>query len=115
MKNLICISCPRGCHLYVDENNNFSVTGNSCPRGAEYGKTEVTNPVRTVTHTVKVKSETHPRSSCKTDKPVSKKIIFDVISEMNKIELIPPVKIGDVILKNVCGTDANVVATMNIQ
>ena len=41
MKNVICITCPKGCHLTVDEENGFAVTGNSCPRGAEYGKNEL--------------------------------------------------------------------------
>ena len=38
MKELICITCPRGCHLQVDDNLN--VTGNMCPRGAAYAKAE---------------------------------------------------------------------------
>ena len=45
MKELVCIVCPKGCRLSVDEENGFAVTGNSCPRGEEYGKrkkTEVT-------------------------------------------------------------------------
>ena len=46
MKELICITCPRGCHLQVDENLN--VTGNMCPRGAIYAKAELTHPVRMV-------------------------------------------------------------------
>ena len=40
MKELICITCPRGCHLKVDE-ENMTVTGNSCNRGKEYGLNEV--------------------------------------------------------------------------
>ena len=54
MKELICIVCPRGCHLTVDENNDYAVSGNFCKRGEKYGKAEVTNPVRVVTSTVKV-------------------------------------------------------------
>ena len=41
MKELICIVCPKGCHLKVDEENGCAVTGNGCPRGAEYGKNEL--------------------------------------------------------------------------
>ncbi len=41
MKELICIVCPKGCHLQVDEQNDYQVFGNSCPRGAEYGKNEL--------------------------------------------------------------------------
>ena len=36
MKELICITCPKGCHLKVDE-ETFEVTGNGCEKGAEYG------------------------------------------------------------------------------
>ena len=35
MTELICITCPKGCHLRVDEEKGFAVTGNRCPRGAD--------------------------------------------------------------------------------
>lgn len=41
MKELICIVCPNGCHLRVDETGGCRVTGNACPRGEEYGRSEV--------------------------------------------------------------------------
>lgn len=114
MTDLICICCPKGCHLSVDEKNNFSVTGNSCPRGAEYGKSEVTHPVRVVTHTVKTTSKEHPRLSVKTNIPVPKEKIFDIIDALNKIQISTPVKIGDIIIKNVCETGSDIIATQNI-
>ena len=52
MKDLVCIVCPRGCRLTVDEAQDYKVTGNGCPRGAEYGRTELQNPTRTRTTTV---------------------------------------------------------------
>lgn len=54
MRELVCIVCPKGCRLRVDEENDFAVTGNSCPRGAQYGREECTNPTRVVTSTVAV-------------------------------------------------------------
>lgn len=57
VRELTCISCPLGCPLKVelDESGRVvSVTGNTCKRGEEYGKKEVTAPTRTVTSTVKV-------------------------------------------------------------
>ena len=51
MKQLICITCPKGCHLSVDEDNGYAVTGNSCPRGISYGQNELLHPVRVVTST----------------------------------------------------------------
>lgn len=48
MTELICIVCPKGCHLKVDEQNDYAVTGNGCKRGEAYGKKELTNPTRVV-------------------------------------------------------------------
>ena len=58
-KKLICIACPRGCALTVtidDATNIIAVSGNSCPKGAIYGKQEVLCPMRTLTTTVACKS-----------------------------------------------------------
>lgn len=116
MKELICIVCPRGCHLTVDENNGYAVTGNSCKRGEEYGKAEVTNPVRTVTSSVAVTNPTADDSRCpvKTNKSIPKALIFDVMKEIEKASVTAPVKIGDVVIKGICGTDADLVACKNI-
>ena len=60
MKELICIVCPRGCHLKVDEEHGWAVSGNSCEKGAEYGKIELTNPTRVITSTVEVAGRRTP-------------------------------------------------------
>ena len=130
MTELICITCPRGCHLTVDENNDYAVSGNFCKRGEEYGKAEVTNPVRVVTSTVAVDPKGREasentaagiedlnrpsRCSVKTSKAVPKALIFDVMKAIDAAEVHAPVRIGDVIIPNICGTDANLVATKNI-
>ena len=79
MKELICIVCPQGCHLKVDEENGCSVTGNSCPRGAEYGKMELTHPTRVVTSTVRCQGGLYPRCPVKTDRAVPKELVFDAM------------------------------------
>lgn len=114
MKELICIVCPRGCHLQVDEQNNYKVTGNFCPRGEVYGKAEVTNPTRTVTSTVRVSGGSHARCPVKTDRPIPKHLLFDAVALLSDIELKSPVRIGQVIAEHVCGTDANFIATRNV-
>lgn len=38
MKELICIVCPKGCHLHVDENEDYRVSGQGCARGANTEK-----------------------------------------------------------------------------
>lgn len=112
-RELICISCPKGCHLKVDE-EKLTVSGNSCPKGAEYGVNEVTNPVRIVTSTVKVSGGEVPVVSVKTEKAIPKGLIMKCMEEINKASISAPVKIGDVIIKNVLETGVDVVATKNV-
>lgn len=112
MTELICITCPRGCHLKVDENLN--VTGNMCPRGAIYAKAELTHPVRMVTSTVYISSLESSRVPVKTKDPIPKELIFKVMEEIDKTKVKAPIKIGDVVIKNILGTGVDVVATKNI-
>ena len=110
MKELICIVCPKGCHLKVDENNDYAVTGNGCPRGAEYGKAELTNPTRVVTSTVRIQGAALPRCPVKTNGAIPKGMIFDIMKALDEVSLTAPVTVGDVVIENVCGTGVNVVA-----
>ncbi len=101
----------------VDENNDYAVTGNGCPRGAEYGRAELTNPTRVVTSTVRCSGAALPRCPVKTDGVVPKGRIFDVMAALDGVELAAPVAVGQVVIENVCGTGVNVVAarTMKVQ
>lgn len=114
MKELICIVCPKGCHLTVDEEHDYAVTGNGCPRGAEYGRRELTAPTRVVTSTVRCTGAAHPRCPVKTDRPIPKALIFDAMAALDAVELHAPVRIGDLVLENVCGSGANFVVTRNL-
>lgn len=115
MQELICILCPRGCHLHIDEDNDYKVTGNACPKGEKYGREELLHPVRVVTSTVRTSSDTHPRLSVKTDKAIPKEDIFKAMALLDGIEVQPPIHVGQVIIDNILGTDANFVATRNIE
>ena len=112
MKELICITCPRGCHLKVDDNMN--VTGNFCPRGKTYAINELTHPVRVITSTVKLTGSVYPRVSVKSKDPIPKDKIFDVMKEINKVTLKTPVHIGDIAIKNVLGLNVDIIVTKNI-
>ena len=59
MKEVICTCCPKGCHLQVDEANDYKVTGNGCPNGIAYGKEELTHPTRIITSTVRAEGGLH--------------------------------------------------------
>lgn len=111
-KELTCIVCPRGCRLTIDDNLN--VTGNSCPRGAQYAKDEMTNPKRMITSIVRVKNRENLMASVKTSVSIPKGKIFDVMAEIEKVSVNAPVHIGDVVIKDVLGTGSDIVATKEI-
>lgn len=114
MKELICIVCPKGCHLKVDEENNYAVTGNGCPRGAEYGKMELTHPTRVVTSTVRCTGGSYPRCPVKTDRAIPKELMFKVMGALDEVSLTAPVRVGQVVVEGVCGTEANIVAARDV-
>lgn len=115
VKNLICIGCPLGCPLTVTiDGEDISVTGNTCPRGADYARKEILSPTRIVTSSVRVKDGTIARVSCKTKSDIPKGKIFDCVKALKDVEVVAPVKIGDVIVENVAGTGVNVIATKNV-
>lgn len=110
VRELTCIMCPMGCHLTVEkENNEIKVSGNGCNRGVVFAKEEISNPKRIVTTSVKTE---HGVKSCKTTTAVPKNMIFDVVKEIEKLRL-QKVKFGQVIIKNVLNTGADVVVTAN--
>ena len=114
MTELICIVCPKGCRLTVDEENDYLVTGNSCPRGEAYGKKELTAPTRTVTSTVAITGALHDRLPVKTAAEVPKNKVFDVVKALEKIAVSAPVRRGDVILTNAGDTGISVIATKDM-
>lgn len=111
MTELICIVCPKGCHLKVDEENGYSVTGNSCEKGAAYGKKELTNPTRVVTSTVRVDGGEKRRVSVKTNRDIPKGKMLEAVALLDTVCLTAPVHIGDVVLEDILGTGADFVAT----
>lgn len=113
-RKLTCIVCPKGCDLTVEldgEGNVVSVSGNTCPRGKDYAIAECTSPVRTVTSTVRCNDGAVV--AVKTSSPIPKSMIFDVMREINACCADDDVKIGDVVISNVLGTGADIVATSN--
>ena len=114
MKELVCIVCPKGCRLKVDEENNYTVTGNACPRGAEYGHNEIKNPTRVLTSTVKAKGGLYRRCPVKSDAPIPKGKLMEVVELLNHVELEAPISVGQVVISHPAGTEANIIATKDM-
>lgn len=113
-RNLTCIICPRGCSLTVEiENGNAKVVGNACPKGAEYGAQECLCPVRTVTSILRVSNREDTMVSVKTNVPVKKADIFNVMEVLKNTTVKAPVAAGDALLQDVFGAD--IIATKAVK
>lgn len=111
-KTLTCIECPIGCEIEVElvDGKVVSVKGNSCPRGKVYAEAEVVCPKRVVTSTVR--AENGEMIPVKTDRPVRKDAIFEVMQKINATTCKMPVVLGQVLVENICD-DANLVVAGN--
>ena len=111
-KNLTCIECPIGCAIEVEMEDGvvLSVKGNACPRGKLYAEAEVVCPKRVITSTVR--AENGEMIPVKTDKPVRKDAIFEVMQKINATSCKLPVALGDILVENIWD-DANLIVTGN--
>jgi CxxC motif-containing protein len=92
----------------------IKVDNTDCKKGKDYAYQELFKPVRIFTSTVFVKNGHLPLVSVRTDQPIPKRKIFEVMKIISRKKVIAPVKIGDIIIKNVVNTGANIIATKNV-
>ena len=111
-RELTCIVCPIGCSLVaeMEDGKVISVSGNTCPRGKVYAETECVAPMRTVTTTVRcIGGGILP---VKTDRTIPKEKVFDAMKIINNLHPVLPISAGDIIMKDVFGS--NIVAVKNM-
>lgn len=115
MKQLVCIGCPRGCRLTIDEKDGeYIVTGNTCPRGKEFAISEMTAPKRTICSTVKTSFSDVPVLPVRVSDDIPREKIFDVMREINAVTLKERIGRGDAVIKNVLGLGVDVIATSDL-
>ncbi len=113
VKNLggiICTICPNGCKIQVA--GDGTISGNLCKRGVEYALQEMKEPLRTLTSVVN--TEDGLMVPVKTDKPISLKSMKKAMEELNSLTLVLPIRLGDIIIKDIGETGANLVATASL-
>ena len=112
IKEITCIGCPMGCRINatLEDGKIVSLEGYSCNVGKKYAQEELTVPKRMGTALIRVEGSSQPLS-VKTSQPIEKSKIFDCLQEINARAAVLPVHIGDVLIKNVCGTPVDIIAT----
>lgn len=113
MKEMICIVCPRGCRLTMDEHGE--IHGNFCRRGAIYGKQEATAPMRILTTTVALYSESDIcRLPVMTAHEIPKEKMDAVIAALKDVKVKAPIRMRQVIVPNILDLGVDIVATKEV-
>ncbi len=109
----ICIVCPTSCPVSAEWNDTklLSIDHAQCKLAWAFIQDEIFDPRRTVTTTVLVEGADLPLVSVKTDVPVPKPVVMEVMDHLAGVVVHAPVGIGDVIVSDVLGTGSNIVAT----
>ena len=114
-KTYTCIVCPMSCRITVEEQDGkLSVSGNTCKRGYKYALNEHTSPKRMVTSTVKVENGVLRRLPVVSDSEILKEKIKECLKVIYEVSISAPIKYGDVIVENICGTGVNIIASRDI-
>ncbi len=99
-----------GCQLEAGVENGAAVyvTGNSCPRGKLYAENEVVRPLRVLTTSVRcVGGKMLP---VKTDKPIPRDMMLELMKVINNVHPKLPVSTGDIVIKDLF-EGVNLIAT----
>lgn len=113
----LCIGCPLGCRLEVHEDDQgeiVEVRGFSCRKGKIFAEREHTDPRRMVTTTVAVPNGRWARLPVHTSVEVPKGRVMDIVRHLRSVEVSAPIRMGDVVVVDVLGTGADVVASRDL-
>lgn len=115
VKDMICIVCPNGCALRAEETDGeVAVTGNKCPKGEEYAKSELLCPQRTLTTTVSTAFPERPVLPVRITGAIPKGELKNAMAEINKITVKTKLKCGDIIVNNFMNFGVDLVATDDV-
>ena len=117
-KYFCCTTCPLECKLTVnvDERGGFiAVVGNRCPRGENFARQELVMPLRVLTSTVRVAgSRTAALVPVRSDRAFDLAKHKQAVQELHGLRCRPPLRMGDVLLRDVAGTEAAIIATCDV-
>ena len=113
---LTCILCPVGCELEVDRaGDNLEVRGNQCDKGIGFAEEEILHPTRNLATSVPLRGTASQMVSVRLSGPVPRDMIFPVLAEIAVLRPERPVRRGQVLIPNVLGTGADVIATRTVK
>ena len=114
-KTVRCIVCPTGCEIHVKNvNGELIIDGHTCKRGEEYARTEFVAPKRILTTTMRVKNGLLPLVPVRTNVPILKEKLNEVLKLIALKEVEAPLKMGDSLIQDVLNLGADVIASRDL-
>ena len=112
-KHFVCVVCPIGCEIDVVHNGGkvISMEGNECKKSEEFVNQELIEPMRILTTTIRIQGARWAVIPVRSDKAVPKRLFPQIMKQLRRIELQAPVNMLDVVVKDIVGTGANIIAT----
>lgn len=117
-----CTTCPSECLLTVEVERDAngavvearSVTGNNCPRGDKFSHQELTCPMRVLTTTVAVSGGDEALLPVRTAEAIPLALHAQTMTLIRDLVVNAPIRMGDVVLEDLLGTNIDLVASMDI-
>jgi len=114
-KEIRCIICPTGCLVHVENiNGELIIEGHSCKRGEVYAREEFVAPKRILTTTIRVENGFLPLIPVRSDKPLPKERLQEALKQIAITKIKAPIKMGELLIKNVLGLNANIIASRDL-
>lgn len=124
---LVCITCPLGCHLKVgrQDDGSLAVSGNRCPRGIKYANEELLAPKRVVTATARIVGSARAdgrgdgldaiaRLPVRTSAAYPKEGVPALLAAIYALEVRLPVMRGQVLAKDHAGSGVDIIASRTL-
>lgn len=116
LKEMICIVCPIGCRLTVDDSSGtIEVSGNTCPRGKQYAINELSNPTRTLTTTVEIENAIYHQLPVISTSPIPLDKIKETMLLLKGVKVKAPIYEKDIIVNNIFNLRIDIIASRDMK
>lgn len=116
-----CTTCPNNCLLHVEVETAADgskvakeIGGNRCGRGITFAKTEVSRPERVLATTVVIHNGDEQLLPVRTKTAIPFDKHAEAMHLLRTTAIYAPIKMGDVVVRNILNTGVDVVASMDV-
>jgi CxxC motif-containing protein len=113
---MTCVLCPVGCELVVrrDSEGGVQVQGYQCEKGVSFAVEEVLRPMRNLATSIPVRGMAAGLVSVRLSRAVPLGMLFPILVEIARLRPEAPIRRGQILIADVLGTGADVIATRSV-